>query len=40
MNNNYKNVVINVYNSRGDLVRKIPPGYVSNFVQEAIDLIV
>ena len=34
------NIVINIYDAKGDLVRKIPPGYVSNFEQESINLIV
>ena len=34
------NVIINVYNAKGDLVRKIPPGYVGNLEQESINLVV
>jgi len=33
-------VVINIYDAKGDLVSKIPPGYVSNFEQESINLTV
>ena len=33
-------VVINIYDAKGDLVRKIPPGYVSNFEQGSINLLV
>ncbi len=33
-------VVINIYNAKGDLVRKIPPQNVGNFEPDSINLIV
>ena len=33
-------VIINIYNAKGDLVRKIPPEYVGDFEPDSINLIV